>query len=250
MTIGKSVSLSEVRSLTTTDREKLKDAGVTNTGKLLDAAKTATAERALAKKVGVSTDAVREAVNRADLLRLTGIGASSADLFENAGVNSVKELARRNPEALAKVLSDYLSKHPELSTRLPSPKTVATLVERAKSIDAPALTTADQARPIAAAAVHKYIDEVLFNTQNPEGATFRDAVLGWRPSTEWDQVKADMHSDVERFVGNARGTSRASLDEVFENSDSFTFSGRLYGLYAEATVAKTGAPGRVYVEID
>ena len=71
---------------------------------LLEAAKTPSEERALTKKAGLPTSAVREAVNRADLLNVKGIGKAMADLFENAGVNSAKELAQRNPDALLKTL--------------------------------------------------------------------------------------------------------------------------------------------------
>jgi len=39
-------------------------------------------------------------VNRADLARVKGVGSEYADLLENSGVDTVPELAQRNPSNL------------------------------------------------------------------------------------------------------------------------------------------------------
>ena len=44
----------------------------------------------------MSEKAVLEWVNHADLMRIKGIGPEYADLLEEAGVDTVPELARRN----------------------------------------------------------------------------------------------------------------------------------------------------------
>lgn len=253
MPTGKSVSLSSIRTLSSSDVSRLREAGIKTTGDLLSNAMDEKAERALAKKAGLPVATVREAVNRADLLRVNGIGPSSADLFENAGVNSVKELAQRNADALRKSLAAYLAKHPDVQARLPSPTTVASLVARAKELTSSSggVSTADQARPIASTALHQYIDNVLFNTANAEGESFREAVMSFRPASEWPQVKAQMHAEVEAFVGHAPATGTASSEEIIEGADKFTFTGRLFGLYTEVDVKKqTGVADRVMVEID
>lgn len=43
---------------------------------------------------------LRTLIDRADLLRLPGIGREMATLLEEAGVNGCKDLQRRNPEHL------------------------------------------------------------------------------------------------------------------------------------------------------
>ncbi|MGC4122257.1 MAG: DUF4332 domain-containing protein [Myxococcales bacterium] len=244
MTITK--SLSNIRSLTTAERSALKKIGIKDTASLLDAAKGG--EKALATKAGISTDSVREAVNRADLLQVKGLSAKSADLFENAGVNSAKELAHRNADSLRKVLEKFAEDHPALDIHLPSPKTIGSLIEKAKSLEVvtpPSTTPVDEAkaRELAGAALHKHIDEVLFST-DPAGKSFRDAILGWRPQAEWPKVQQQMHDDVANFVK----TAELSTDENVPGS--FWFSGRLFQLYSEVKLDKTGKALNTYVEID
>jgi predicted flap endonuclease-1-like 5' DNA nuclease len=59
----------------------------------------------LAAKVGVDPKEILELVNRADLARIRGIGEVYSNLLENAGVDTVAELAKRVPaNLLAKLL--------------------------------------------------------------------------------------------------------------------------------------------------
>ncbi|HEY3445822.1 MAG TPA: DUF4332 domain-containing protein [Myxococcales bacterium] len=244
MTITK--SLTNIRSLTTAERTALKKIGIKDTASLLAAAKSG--EKALASKAGISSDSVREAVNRADLLQVKGLSASRADLFENAGVNSATELAHRNAAALRKVLEKFSKDHPELNVHLPSPKTIGSLIDKAKSLEVvtpPSTTPIDetQARELAGEALHSHIDKVLFS-EDPAGKSFRDAILGWRPKEEWPKVQQQMHADVANFVKNAE----LSTDESVPGS--YWFSGRLFQLYTEVKLDKTGKALNAYVEID
>ncbi len=54
--------------------------------------------KSLAAQTGISASQLLEWANRADLMRVPGVTAALADLLENAGVDTVKELATRNPE--------------------------------------------------------------------------------------------------------------------------------------------------------
>lgn len=58
----------------------------------------------LAKKTGIANHLILEWVNRADLMRVKGIGEEYSDLLEAAGVDTVRELANRNPDNLHKAL--------------------------------------------------------------------------------------------------------------------------------------------------
>jgi len=245
---GIAKSLTAIRSLSTSERAALKKVGIDDTAELLDAAKTPSAEKTLARKAGISVASVREAVNRADLLRISGMGAARADLFENAGVNSSSELAHRNAGALRKVLADFAKAHPELDVHLPSPTTIASLIAKAKSITAvtPApVANIDEtkARELAGNALHQHIDQVLF-TNDPAGKMFRDAVLAWRPSTEWPVVQQKMHADVANWVKNAELSTNPAIP------GGFVLSGSLFQLYTEVNVDKVGKILRTYVEID
>lgn len=246
MSIGK--SLTSIRSLTTAQRTALKKIGIDNTEELLAAAKTSTAEKALAKKAGVDVSVIREAVNRADLLRVDGLGASRADLFENAGVNSASELAHRNAASLRATLERAAKANPDANVVLPSAKTLASLIEKAKALETvvtPPAGPIDQAgaREVAGQALHRYIDEVLF-TDHKDGESFREAILGWRPQSEWPKVKQQMHDDVANFVKDAEKSTDAQIP------GSYWFSGRLFQLYTEVKVDKTGKVLSTYVEID
>ncbi|MHB8874160.1 MAG: DUF4332 domain-containing protein [Myxococcaceae bacterium] len=131
----KSYSLSVVQGLTAADKGKLRQAGIDSTRKLLAAtARGAKAEHALSTSTGISLTKLREAVKRADLLRVTGLGPKTAFLFEAAGVASTRELAGTRSERLVEALARYVDSHPQLKCRLPSPTTVASLVARAQKL--------------------------------------------------------------------------------------------------------------------
>ncbi len=79
---------------------KLAGAGVTTTGRLLKVAASAAGRADLAEQADVNTKQVLEWVNRADLMRISGVGTQYSDLLEAAGVDSVVELATRNANNL------------------------------------------------------------------------------------------------------------------------------------------------------
>lgn len=74
----------------------LNDAGITWVHELLEIAGPADGRKALATQTGIDASLLLEWVNRADLMRVPGVSAALADLLENAGVDTVKELGTRN----------------------------------------------------------------------------------------------------------------------------------------------------------
>jgi hypothetical protein len=74
---------------------KLEAAGIHTTDDLLAQAGTAAARNALASKLGTTSSEVTEWVNRADLIRLKGVGIEMANLLEECRVDSCKELQHR-----------------------------------------------------------------------------------------------------------------------------------------------------------
>lgn len=238
-------SLAPLKGLTAAEVRAFKQQGITNNEQLLDKAKTRGEVTKLARATGLSATRVKEAVNRADLVRLEGLGPATADLFENAGVNSVKELAQRNPASLHKTLADYARRNPALSVREPSESQVKALVTKAAlSLGQTPVDT--HLRSFEAAATHasgifsEYIEQVLFGTHH-EGEAFRTAILDWRTPDDVAALKQRGLGEVATFFRDA---------ERSETADTYLFTGRWLGLYTEIGVRKSGGIERLFVEVD
>ena len=113
--------------------EKLIAIGVKTTNKLLKLGATPKGREELAEKTGISGTLILEWVNHADLFRIKGVGEEYSDLLEEAGVDTVPELAQRTAENLyAKMVETNLEK--KLVRQLPSQRQVADWVEQAKTM--------------------------------------------------------------------------------------------------------------------
>ena len=108
-------------------------AGITTTEAFLEAAKTPKAREALAAKTGISPKLILEWANLSDLFRIKGVGSEYSDLLEEAGVDTVVELANRNPESLFKMMSDT-NNQKALVCRLPTVNQVKDWVAQAKKL--------------------------------------------------------------------------------------------------------------------
>lgn len=113
--------------------QKLRQAGIRTTGDLLDAGSTPHGRQALTEKTGISGTLILEWVNLADLFRIKGVGEEYSDLLEEAGVDTVPELAQRNPENLHAKLAEVNQKK-KLVRRLPAQSQVSDWVEQAKNL--------------------------------------------------------------------------------------------------------------------
>jgi len=106
---------------------------IRNSTQFLASVRTAADRSALAEKLGVTPKDVLEWANRADLVRIKGIGAVFSDLLERSGVDTVKELAERRPENLhAKLLEVNADNH--VCGRAPTLQAVQGWVEEAKQL--------------------------------------------------------------------------------------------------------------------
>lgn len=113
--------------------QKLTAIGITTTNKLLKKGATPKGRDELAQKTGISGDLILEWVNLCDLFRIKGVAEEYSDLLEEAGVDTVPELAQRNPENLYAKLVET-NKMKKLVRQLPSQRQVADWVEQAKSL--------------------------------------------------------------------------------------------------------------------
>ena len=80
----------------------LAKSGITTTQGLLKKGTTPKGRKEIAESTSISSKLILEWVNLADLFRIKGVGEEYSDLLEEAGVDTVPELARRKPENLYK----------------------------------------------------------------------------------------------------------------------------------------------------
>ncbi len=99
-------AISKIKGLDAEVRTKLEGDGIHTTEQLLDVTRTPKQRSELAHKLGTTPAVLKELANRADLMRLKGVGGDFSNVLEEAGVNSCKELQHRSPENLHKALVD------------------------------------------------------------------------------------------------------------------------------------------------
>lgn len=128
-----SYPISHIDGLGPQAQAKLKTQGIRTTAGLLEHAKTAKARKALAATTGLSEQDLLAWANIADCMRIKGMGKAKAELLRAAGVVTVREFALRNPERLARAMKEANDKR-KLVRVLPSDKSVAELIERARKL--------------------------------------------------------------------------------------------------------------------
>jgi predicted flap endonuclease-1-like 5' DNA nuclease len=112
---------------------KLAAAGITTTQALLERGATPKGRQDLAEQTEISGKLILEWVNLADLLRIKGIGEEFSDLLEEAGVDTVPELAQRNPENLHQKIVE-VNEAKNLVRRVPGLAQVTDWVAQAKEL--------------------------------------------------------------------------------------------------------------------
>jgi predicted flap endonuclease-1-like 5' DNA nuclease len=112
---------------------KLAAANITTTQALLERGATPTGRQDLAEQTQISGKLILEWVNLADLLRIKGIGEEFSDLLEEAGVDTVPELAQRNPENLHQKMVE-VNEAKNLVRRVPGLAQVTDWVAQAKEL--------------------------------------------------------------------------------------------------------------------
>lgn len=127
------MAFDDIKGITAELRAKLKAQGIDGPEELLKAAAAESGRKNLAKTLAVDAKVVLEWVNRADLARVKGIGGVYADLLEEAGVDTIKELAVRVPANLAAKI-DEINDKKKLTSRPPTAAAVADWVSQAKAL--------------------------------------------------------------------------------------------------------------------
>jgi predicted flap endonuclease-1-like 5' DNA nuclease len=113
--------------------EELNEIGIKTTTDLLEAGGTPAGRDSIAEKTGISETLILEWVNLSDLFRIRGVGEEYSDLLEEAGVDTVPELAQRNPANLHAKLVE-INEEKEVVRRTPSLDVVTNWVNEAKTL--------------------------------------------------------------------------------------------------------------------
>lgn len=113
---------------------KLRKSRIRTVESLLKNGATRKGRKEIASVTEISEKLILEWVNRADLMRVRGVGEEYSDLLEGAGVDTVKELRRRNPANLLVAMVEVNTTR-NLVRRLPTEAMVGRWVEHAAELD-------------------------------------------------------------------------------------------------------------------
>jgi predicted flap endonuclease-1-like 5' DNA nuclease len=111
----------------------LSQAGIKSTKALLKVAATAKGRKELEEKTKIAHKQLLDWVNRADLMRIKGVGEEYSDLLEEAGVDTVVELANRNAENLLEKVT-AVNKEKKLVRKLPVLSMITDWIKQAKKL--------------------------------------------------------------------------------------------------------------------
>lgn len=128
-----SYPLIKIEGIGTKYAKILAKVSVKTTGSLLKKARTPKQRQELAKTTGISKKLILEWANLADLMRIRGIGEEWSDLLEEAGVDTIKELRRRNAKNLCAAMVKTNAKK-KLVRRVPPESYVKDWVKQAAKL--------------------------------------------------------------------------------------------------------------------
>ena len=112
---------------------KLRGVGIITVLDLMVEGATRRGRKNISDRSGLTVSEVLTWVNHVDLFRIKGVAEEYADLLEQSGVDTVVELAQRNPNNLFKRMND-INQEKQLVRRTPHLSEVQSWVEQAKNL--------------------------------------------------------------------------------------------------------------------
>ena len=126
-------SIIDIEGIDPVYTKKLSNAGIKTTKALLKKGATPMDRKEIEKATGIRYKLILEWVNLADLFRIKGVAEEYSDLLEEAGVDTVAELARRRADNLyEKILEVNQAK--KLVRRPPSLSIITDWISQAKKL--------------------------------------------------------------------------------------------------------------------
>ena len=127
------MNIEDIQGIADVHSHKLRAAGIATAEILLERGGKRAGREKLARDTGINETLILKWVNRADLMRVKGVGSEYSDLLEAAGVDSPSELRHRIPEHLFKKLEEVnATRH--LVRRLPTEHEVEEWVREATAL--------------------------------------------------------------------------------------------------------------------
>ena len=112
---------------------KLRGVGIATVLDLMVEGATRSGRKHIADRTDLSASQILTWVNHIDLFRIKGVAQEYADLLEQSGVDTVVELAQRNPNNLFKRMNE-INLQKQLVRRMPRQADVQSWVEQAKNL--------------------------------------------------------------------------------------------------------------------
>ncbi len=132
---GHHTNIADVEGIGPAYSAKLAAAGIKTTDDLLAAGAKRYDRDRIAEETGISSNLIREWVDKVDLMRVPGVGPQYSDLLEAAGVGSPAELAQRNATNLAITVQEVVAARPGIVRRVPSEAEIASWIEEAGRLE-------------------------------------------------------------------------------------------------------------------
>ena len=138
-----SYPITEIGGIDATALEKLRAVRIRTTAGLLKIAKDAKGRKELAGNTRIPVAELLDLVNRADLMRVKGLGGDYTCLLRSVGVDTLRALRHRNPKHLAEKIAaenaerlakKAKNKNAKAVQLLPSEKAIQKWIERAKAL--------------------------------------------------------------------------------------------------------------------
>jgi predicted flap endonuclease-1-like 5' DNA nuclease len=127
------MGIADIEGIGAVYARKLAKVGIRSTGALLKRGATPKDRKALVTASGIGGKLILEWVNLADLYRIKGVGSEYSDLLEEAGVDTVVELAKRDARKLYEKMM-AANKKKNLVNQMPGRKQVSKWVGQAKRL--------------------------------------------------------------------------------------------------------------------
>ena len=128
-------TISAIEGIAVKNAEKLRGIGIKTTEALLERGATKKGRAAIVAEAKITEKQCLTWVNHADLMRIKGVSSQYSELLEAAGVDTVKELRRRNAENLCEAMEAANNRRKnKLVQRCPSGKVIQKWVDQAKAL--------------------------------------------------------------------------------------------------------------------
>ena len=128
-----SYKIQDIEGIGPVHGETLAGLGITTTEKLLELCCDAKGRKKIEEDSGISASVLLKWTNKADLMRVPGVGTQYSDLLEAAGVDTVKELRNRRADNLTAKMEE-VNAEKKLVRATPDEASVTGWIDAAKGM--------------------------------------------------------------------------------------------------------------------